>query len=553
MADDLSNMSNEQLLRGYQGTGGQDAPSELSAMSTEDLMRRYQAQQQAKATPEDVSAGMALRGIPLVGAYIPRAEAAIRAATGQGKGESFSERYGNLVPEREAQYAQAEHNQPIASGLLQAGGGTVALAPLGAVTGVGRALGTTGGLLSRTAFGGASGAGISAADAYLRGEDPATAAMWGGGIGAAAAPIASGMGRVISPFRTSPERAAAVQALAKEGVTDLTAGQKTGGPLRWAEGALGGISGASESMLESQQKQFTRAAARRGGLASDELMPETINNALESWGKQRDTLAAATGLHNPKVITDVGGDLGALVEDYARLTQATSPTGGVPGHYLARYIDAVDQNGGVLPGKIFAQLTSDMARDVRTTGDPTVKNIVNEMRQKMFDGMEQATAGTPHEGMWRQMNQQYRNLLTLQKAAANPTEATALAGTISPSQLYRGMGGKAYARDFGDLGDLTRSGLAVMKPLPSSGTSERSYFMNLLPRTLLGAGAGGAYGGGDPQNVIFGALAGGLGPQLAGRALMSRPAQRYLANQVLTRAPQLPAYAAPVAGAFMQQ
>src|SRR5215475_10729252 len=208
---------------------------------------------------EDVTAGMALRGIPVLGAYVPRAEAAIRAATGQGQGETFAERYANLVPERIAQYAQAERKSPITSGALQVAGGTAALAPLGATALGGRALGMTGGLLSRTAAGGASSAAISAADALARGEDPVAAAELGGAIGGVVSgPVTSAIGRMITPLQRSANRAAAVQHLASEGVTDLTAGQRTGNPtLRWAESQMGDISGGSKQLLESQQKQFT--------------------------------------------------------------------------------------------------------------------------------------------------------------------------------------------------------------------------------------------------------------------------------------------------------
>ena len=56
---------------------------------------------------------MALRGVPVLGAYVPQAEAAIRAATGQGQGSNFSERYQNILPQRQELYRQAQERVPL--------------------------------------------------------------------------------------------------------------------------------------------------------------------------------------------------------------------------------------------------------------------------------------------------------------------------------------------------------------------------------------------------------------------------------------------------------
>jgi hypothetical protein len=506
---------------------------------------RTAAQQQAKEQPEDVTAGMALRGIPLAGAYVPQAEAAIRATKAWLGGEGpWSEQYAQILPERQAQYAQAERESPITSALLQTGGGMAALAPAGGTAAGARLLGLTGGLLSRTIMGGASGAALSAADAYLRGEDPTTAAYLGGGIGAAAAPVASAIGRAITPFQRSAERGAAVRFLEQEGVADLTAGQKTGGWLRWPEASLGDISGAAGTMLENQQKQFTRAALVKAGINADEATPKVINQAFDNWGKRADQLAARTTLQGDQ---QLGRE---LTDDLARYTNVT---GGMrakgPENYFGEIIDHLQRNDGVIPGEVFRTFTSRMARDARGA-PPEVQITLNNMRKSLFDAMERSSIGTPDEKLWRQLNGQYRNLLTLRDAAANPTETTALAGTLSPSQLYRAIGGEAYARGRSDLEPLARAGLAVMKPLPQSGTAPRSYWMSTVPGAL-GTAAGGMIAG--LPGAIAGGIAGAAVPPIAGRTLMSPWAQRYLANQLLTRTPQLPTYAAPIAGAIMQQ
>ena len=126
-----------------------------------------------KAPREDVTAGMALSGVPVLGAYIPQAEAGIRAAmqplTGVGEpGKTFSERYARNLPLREADYARAEAERPWLATGLKIGGGTAALAPLGATALGARALGAVGPMAARIPLGAASGAGIAAADAAAR-------------------------------------------------------------------------------------------------------------------------------------------------------------------------------------------------------------------------------------------------------------------------------------------------------------------------------------------------------------------------------------------------
>ena len=117
-----------------------------------------------KKPKEDVTAGMALRGIPVVGAYVPQAEAAIRSAaqpfTGVGQaGETYSERYAKNLAESERQYRMAEKDSPWLSAGLQAGGAVAGLAPLGATALGARALGAIGPMAARIPLGAASGAG----------------------------------------------------------------------------------------------------------------------------------------------------------------------------------------------------------------------------------------------------------------------------------------------------------------------------------------------------------------------------------------------------------
>ena len=71
-----------------------------------------------------------------------------------------------------------------------------------------------------------------------------------------------------------------------------------------------------------------------------------------------------------------------------------------------------------------------------------------------------------------------------------------------------------------------------MKALPDSGTASRIKADGLGGGLLSALGGAGGYAIGDASTAIIGALMGSQVPRLAGRALMSEPVQRYLANRI---------------------
>jgi hypothetical protein len=548
MADEFADVSTDELLKRYQaarapvGTSSAAAATEqadpVSAMSTEDLMRQYKAQKYAKENPEDVTAGMALRGIPVLGAYIPQAEAAIRAAaqplTGVGKpGATWSERYAANLPEREAQYAQAEQESPVTSEALKIGGGAAALAPLGATAAGGRLLGTTGGLASRLGFGAASGAGLSAADVAARGgsvEDAATAAKWGAGVGAAAPVVAGAASKLISPFVSSdPTRRAAAQVLRQEGV-EPSAGQATGSKLlQWGEQHLGELGGISPG--ERTAERFTSAALRRTGENATRATPEVVDRAFTRIGQQFDDLAARNVLQPDR---GMGGQIRQAVAEYDRMIAPPNRSPALA-QYEQEIANALASNRNTIPGDIYQSLRSRIEADARGTSDRFLAGALRDMRSALDDAMERhlQRIKSPDAGAWRQARNQYRNLLVVERAITSPG-ANAQLGLISPAALYNAtrnvQGRRNIARGFGDFADLAQSGSAILRDLPSSGTAQRMFVQGAFP--AIGAAYGGLSGQ-DQGAALWGAGAGLLAGPLAGRAIMSRPAQRYLGNQLL--------------------
>ena len=336
--------------------------------------------------------------------------------------------------------------------------------------------------------------------------------------------------RLVTPIPASAERTALANTLTNEGV-DLTAGQRTGSkPLQWAESTLGdmpGSGGPASRIQENQAEQFTAAALRRVGETADRASPDVIDNAFRRIGGQFDAIGARNRLvPDPQL----GNDLAAV---QARYTRMVGPNARVPAVYntIADIADQVGQNGGHLGGDQYVAMRSQLGADARAArNDPYLQEALHGHQAALDDAFErtlQASGNTADIAALREARNQYRNMMVLEKAASGAGSATA-EGLVSPSQLRNatvGQNRRAYARGQGDFADLARSGEAVMKPLPQSGTAPRQNIQNIM--SILGSVAGGATAG------IPGAIAGIAAPAVAGRVLMSRPVQAYLGNQVL--------------------
>lgn len=166
-----------------------------------------------KLTPgmaEGIGRGFA-RGVPILGGALNKADAAFNAALApvvdpllpdsfQKLPEgSFGERYQHALDIQEGKDKRFSEDHPIADAVAEIAGG-VASTGVAAQTKTGaKVLGLTGDTLKQLATRGAvSGAGIGAADAAVRGDNPLTAGLVQGAIGAAA----PGVGRLVSMAAT---------------------------------------------------------------------------------------------------------------------------------------------------------------------------------------------------------------------------------------------------------------------------------------------------------------------------------------------------------------
>lgn len=390
------------------------------------------------------------------------------------------------------------------------------------------AVGKYGGLLL-------DGAAMGAADAFGHDEDPAMGAVSGGAFGAGGQLVGGLLGKVISPFKGSPEREVAAKFLKKEGV-DLTAGQRTGNKnLRFAEGEMGGS--AATDFMEKQGEQFTAAALKRVGTKANRATPDVIDDTFNRIGNDFEQLSSRNNLvADPQIaqdLTRVDVDYGSVVAPFLR-----APV-------VENVIDdtlTLLQKQGFMDGRAYQKHTSSLRTLARKTKEPELKSALNEIVESLDDAMERSIAkfNAQDLGAWGKTRKQYRNLMVVEQAATGAGE-NAATGLISPSALRNATVQKhtrrSYARGKGDFAELARSGEATMKALPDSGTASRLR-ANMLPH-LLGAGVGAGYGGteGGASGALIGGIGGAVAPYAIGRGLLSSAGRAYLGNQAAGKIP----------------
>src|SRR5690606_31004889 len=139
--------------------------------------------------------------------------------------------------------------------------------------------------------------------------------------------------------------------------------------------------------------------------------------------------------------------------------------------------------GRPLPGPAYAELASTLARSAREAqfDQPSLSRALYALRNALDDAAEQAMP-PQLANQFRQTRNEYRNILTIEKAAGGAGEA-AVDGLISPAQLRtatKTTNKRDYSRGRDDLSELARAGVAIMSPLPQSGTAPRAAAHGIL-------------------------------------------------------------------------
>lgn len=436
-----------------------------------------------------------------------------------------------MVREREAELKQK--GMPPGFNLPRAAGS--AINPINLMAG-GGAMGAGSRILGGV-VGGAFGAGTQPATGKdyesEKYEQLIGGAATGGAMGAAGTALAGG-GRVLTPFPLSPRRRELVNILREEGV-EPTAGQQSGSRgLRYAESHLGelpGAAGAGEAANERVSEQFTRAALRRAGINADRITDRVMDQGFINNSARFNNLASQTNLQGDRQLAT---DFRDTLREYYEHTPENSRRSYIE-NTMRDIAAAIRDNNGTLDGRTYQQIRSRLAQYARQTGDNDYRRALEGTREALDNAMERTIqVSNPRLiGEWRDVRNQYRNLLAIEKAATGGG-AAAKEELISPAALRRAIEGqdrRAYARGRGDFAQLARAGEAILTPLPQSGTAPRAATTHPI-RSLIGG--------------------------TAGRALHSDPVQNYLKNQlwggqVPQALPNLGPALAPAAGAAMEQ
>lgn len=389
------------------------------------------------------------------------------------------------------------------------------------------------------------GVGSEAAGQATKGSKYEELARLLGGAAGAAGPSAAA--RVVTPLPISARRQALVDTLTHEGIQP-TAGQITGRPaLRYAESALGDYPGAGGQAARAQERsaeQFTEAAMGRTGevvrAAPDEPIlanPERMTAARDRIAGEFNDLSARNTLIFDQPFAN---EIHRIATDYGRTLPVQQR------EIVANYIQdltnaAAHPPGGLaaLPGEIYQRTRSRLSAqsNAMRQADGHFSRVLGEMRDALDAAMERSIQATnpADAGAWAAARRQYGNMRDIERGAAASGEQAA-EGLLSPMQLRTGLASGAnrgrYARGEGNLGPLVRAGNAILRPLPQSGSMPR--VVSAAIPSAIGSAAGALTGG--PPGAALGSMAGVAAPAAIGRLLMSRPAQAYLGNQLLSPA-----------------
>jgi hypothetical protein len=366
-----------------------------------------------------------------------------------------------------------------------------------------------GGLGARLLSGVGAGAGSEALGQATEGTGWEPYARIAGALAGGMAPYAAG--RAVTPIPTNQQRDRLVQVLRDEGVTSLTAGQRTGNKrLQYLEDATGNAplaGGGADRIREEGQRQFTEAAMRRAGAGPD-ATPEVLANNQQRLGNQFEQLSARNNLVPDNQMIN---DITAAVNRYRRVPDSQQA------RMLQGYLDDIVPhiNAGFMPGVEYQPMRSMLSADSKVVrqSDPYLSRALAGIRDALDNAMGRSISPADREA-WNAARREYGAQKVIEKAASRAGEATA-EGQIVPANLRNAVAADnrgAYARGQGPFSELSRAGSAVMAPLPNSGTAQRANAFSLLNN-----------------------LTGGVVPAVTGRALMSRPVQSYLGNQLLAQ------------------
>ena len=361
---------------------------------------------------------------------------------------------------------------------------------------------------------------------------------------ALAVPTAAGLAKkAVTPFASQLSgNAQQLAQKAQQAGIPLTPGQATGSPvLRRTEQAFAQLpftAGPQGAAYDAQRKAFNSAVLGKAGISADEASPQVIDAAFVSIGKEFDNLAKATVIKGDAKLVD---DIKGVAEQYGRrLTTDVKP---VFQSYVDDFNDMqramnVPGSNVQINGTEYQAMSSDIKAAARSAGNnPGLQTALNSMAAKLDDALERSS-GAELRDAWKEVRNRYRNLLTVDSAAAAGRQADRSNADIPFAGLtsaVRRMDKSGYGRGRGDLNELSRVGdFLGSQKIPDPGSAG-------MAGTLLAltGGGGGLIAGADPAMAMLGASAGLATPKLLQMAYQNPVIAKYLMNQVASSPSQL--------------
>jgi hypothetical protein len=309
----------------------------------------------------------------------------------------------------QAETAKARADNPITSGIGTVAGAVGPFLPLGGIPGVGRLLGMTGGMASKTVLGGLSAGGISFGDTLVRGgsmEDARNNGLLGVGFGAAAPWVFAGAGKAWNAItgRSASKAATNVgRAMTDDGIDPASLSSRLSalgpdamlmdlGPnLQSQAGALAAVPGSGQKAIREAVTQRASAKAKTARVTDD--VTATVGHGPDiDLLKQKvvaDQSAAATPLYDAvrDVPLPIAGNFQFVLQtpmgkeafrDAAEAMANDYPGKKVNGltvglvDYAKQALDDIARSSARLGKNRPAGQASDLARILRTEADKVV-------------------------------------------------------------------------------------------------------------------------------------------------------------------------------------
>lgn len=459
-------------------------------------------------------------------------------ALSMAKEMSLKGKQGEAKEQRPGYFTGGQIAGNIASTILPAGAATKAI---GATAPALSKAPLVGGALSKLATGIGTMRGIAGIPAAGAVQGGVSTLMTEGDLsGALPGAISSGvmgvLGKALKPITdgASKARQGFVETLKREGIDDLTPGQLTGNSaLETIDSILSKLpftAGAARKKAEGQLKKFTQAALRFAGAKGDEVTPE-VRRAVEDTFTQR-----YSDLIDNEIV-NIDAPVLAKVSEIAADQLEVLPTTVKP--IIQKYMRDIVQSGGRLTGKAYQKARSAMTQQARSLAinDPFTANVLRDLRNSLDEAAERSLPDAK-KGAWRELNKQYANYKSIQKAATSVSKDS-LEGLLSPAALLRAVetanktkGQKGY----GELYNLSRAGRGVLADtVPDSGTAQRLFYQNLMTGGLGGLTVGGTTYGAtqDPETAALAAVVALGGPKALQAFLNSKAGQAYFTKGII--------------------